>query len=209
MAGPIRSKLAFQIASACAPDPLRVAPMLCSGTVARLSTAETKQTVASGKDSNSYSSTLFLPKTTFPIRANAKEREPELQAICSDALYKWQFAAAQSGSGQEERKNFVLHDGPPYANGSLHMGHFLNKVLKDIVNRYKVCLQMDGFRVWGLRMVEYLIDVYSLQLMRGYRIDFVPGWDCHGLPIELKVHTYALHRVCQPDEALLECRRWD
>lgn len=56
---------------------------------------------------------------------------------------------------------WVLHDGPPYANGQLHMGHFLNKVLKDVVNRYK--------------------------LLRGYRIHYAPGWDCHGLPIEHKV----------------------
>jgi isoleucyl-tRNA synthetase len=98
-----------------------------------------KPAMGTGKDSNAYSSTLFLPKTTFPIRANAKEREPELQVICSDALYKWQFGDASPKSGGAARKSFVLHDGPPYANGSLHMGHFLNKVLKDIVNRYKVC----------------------------------------------------------------------
>ncbi|MFP3326109.1 class I tRNA ligase family protein, partial [Planococcus sp. SIMBA_160] len=56
---------------------------------------------------------------------------------------------------------FVLHDGPPYANGSLHMGHALNKILKDIINKYK--------------------------LLQGYKVRYVPGWDCHGLPIELKV----------------------
>lgn len=60
-----------------------------------------------------------------------------------------------------EQGNFVLHDGPPYANGDLHMGHALNKILKDIINRYK--------------------------LLQNFKVNYVPGWDCHGLPIELKV----------------------
>jgi isoleucyl-tRNA synthetase len=108
---------------------------------------------------------LRLPKTAFPMRANAAQRElSAIKRLTSD-LYRRQRAAvaataSMTGTGTEPRPRFVLHDGPPYANGPLHMGHALNKVLKDIVNRYN--------------------------LMRGKRVVFVPGWDCHGLPIELK-----------------------
>ena len=89
------------------------------------------------------------------MRANAVKREPELQAFWDDSeIYK---TLSQENSGEV----FVLHDGPPYANGSLHMGHALNKVLKDIINKY--------------------------QLLRDRKVRYVPGWDGHGLPIELKV----------------------
>jgi isoleucyl-tRNA synthetase len=98
--------------------------------------------------------TLNLPHTAFPMRANAAVREPQLHARCVTQLYEAQLLARQNA------EPFYLHDGPPFANGSLHMGHLLNKVLKDIINRYK--------------------------LMRGHRIEYVPGWDCHGLPIEVK-----------------------
>ncbi|KAK1929097.1 Isoleucine--tRNA ligase [Phytophthora citrophthora] len=97
--------------------------------------------------------TLNLPATRFPMRANAAAREPQLHARCVSAAYAEQVQDAS-------RPLFVLHDGPPFANGSLHMGHFLNKTLKDIINRY--------------------------QLLRGRRVQYVPGWDCHGLPIEHK-----------------------
>ncbi|MEL6131178.1 MAG: class I tRNA ligase family protein, partial [Cyanobacteria bacterium J06628_4] len=89
------------------------------------------------------------------MRANAIKREPELQAFWDDSkIYE---TLSQENSGDV----FVLHDGPPYANGNLHMGHALNKVLKDIINKY--------------------------QLLRDRKVRYVPGWDCHGLPIELKV----------------------
>ncbi|MEM8544052.1 MAG: isoleucine--tRNA ligase [Cyanobacteria bacterium P01_H01_bin.119] len=89
------------------------------------------------------------------MRANATKREPEIQQFWRDnQIYE---TLAQSNPGDL----FVLHDGPPYANGSLHMGHALNKILKDTVNKY--------------------------QTMRGRKVRYVPGWDCHGLPIELKV----------------------
>ena len=103
----------------------------------------------------SYKDTVNLPETEFSMRANAVKREPELQQF-------WQENQIYQGLGQDNPgSTFVLHDGPPYANGSLHMGHALNKILKDIINKYK--------------------------LLRGYKVRYVPGWDCHGLPIELKV----------------------
>jgi len=103
----------------------------------------------------SYKDTLNLLQTPFAMRANARVREPELQA----------FWKAHDLYGRLSRGNpgdpFTLHDGPPYANGALHVGHALNKILKDIINKHA--------------------------LLQGRRSRFVPGWDCHGLPIELKV----------------------
>jgi isoleucyl-tRNA synthetase len=98
--------------------------------------------------------TLNLPLTTFPMRAAAAVREKVHVDRLTTQLYVRQ---ARERRGKEP---FVLHDGPPYANGELHMGHLLNKVLKDIINRH--------------------------QLMSGRRVRYAPGWDCHGLPIELK-----------------------
>ena len=106
-------------------------------------------------ESDSTRSTINLPKTNFGMRANAVEREPQLQRFWAE--HKVYEKLSRSNPGQP----FVLHDGPPYANGALHMGHALNKVLKDIINKYK--------------------------LLQGRKVRFVPGWDCHGLPIELKV----------------------
>ena len=80
-----------------------------------------------------YSGTLNLPKTDFPMRANAARREPAAVEACTTTLYREQRAA--SASSAEGGGEFILHDGPPYANGQLHMGHFLNKVLKDTTNR--------------------------------------------------------------------------
>ncbi len=103
----------------------------------------------------SYKDTVNLPKTDFDMRANAIKREPELQQFWAEnQIYN---RLSQNNPGEL----FVLHDGPPYANGSLHIGHALNKILKDIINRY--------------------------QLLQGRKVRYVPGWDCHGLPIELKV----------------------
>ncbi len=103
----------------------------------------------------SYKETLNLLKTSFGMRANSVAREPELQKFWEKKGIDLELGLSNKGS------NFTLHDGPPYANGTLHMGHALNKVLKDIINKY--------------------------QIMRGRQVRFVPGWDCHGLPIELKV----------------------
>ncbi|KAH6900891.1 isoleucyl-tRNA synthetase [Coprinopsis sp. MPI-PUGE-AT-0042] len=108
---------------------------------------------SSSSDSKAFAKTLRLPKTSFPLWTNAKEVEAKYRSLTCDKLYQWQ---------QENVKGpaFVLHDGPPYANGDLHMGHALNKVLKDMINRF--------------------------QLLMGKRVHYVPGWDCHGLPIENK-----------------------
>ena len=103
----------------------------------------------------SYKDTLNLLQTGFGMRANAIQREPELQGFWADQGIDLNLGLENSGAV------FTLHDGPPYANGALHMGHALNKVLKDVINKY--------------------------QVLRGRRVRFVPGWDCHGLPIELKV----------------------
>jgi isoleucyl-tRNA synthetase len=103
-----------------------------------------------------YSKTLYLPETEFPMRAGLPQKEPEVAAKWKEmGLYK-RLRASAAG-----REKFVLHDGPPYANGNIHIGHALNKVLKDVITR-------------------------SFQ-MRGFDSNYVPGWDCHGLPIEWKI----------------------
>ncbi len=107
------------------------------------------------KSGFSYKETLNLLKTDFSMRANSVIREPEIHEFWSRNKIDLELGSSNSG------KNFTLHDGPPYANGSLHMGHALNKVLKDIINKYKT--------------------------LQGFKVHFIPGWDCHGLPIELKV----------------------
>ncbi|KAI7595174.1 isoleucyl-tRNA synthetase, partial [Hortaea werneckii] len=107
---------------------------------------------------------LTLPKTTFPARASAADLIRYRQR-CADDLYAWQRVhrrrpSASSSSKHAHDEDFVLHDGPPYANGAVHVGHALNKILKDLILR--------------------------VQLQRGRRVRYRPGWDCHGLPIELK-----------------------
>ena len=107
-------------------------------------------------DGNDYSKTLFLPKTGFPMRAGLPQREPEILARWGKLDLYGRLRAKAKG-----RPRFVLHDGPPYANGNIHMGTALNKILKDVVTRS--------------------------QQMLGYDSNYVPGWDCHGLPIEWKI----------------------
>jgi len=102
---------------------------------------------------NDYKHTLNMPKTEFPMRGNLGNNEPLMQAAWEEMdLYNLRLA---KNKGHQE---YVLHDGPPYANGNIHIGHALNKVLKDFVLRYKS--------------------------MRGFYTRYVPGWDTHGLPIE-------------------------
>jgi len=103
-----------------------------------------------------YKSTLNLPVTDFPMKANLPQREPEILAAWQQGdLYG---TIAKAGKG---KPRYVLHDGPPYANGHIHIGHALNKILKDIILKSK--------------------------RMQGFDAPYVPGWDCHGLPIELQV----------------------
>ncbi|MBE1236414.1 isoleucine--tRNA ligase [Phaeovibrio sulfidiphilus] len=103
-----------------------------------------------------YKSTVFLPKTSFPMKAGLPQKEPELLARW-EAMDLYTRLRHQS----RDRERFVLHDGPPYANAHLHNGHALNKILKDVINRF--------------------------QQMSGKDANYVPGWDCHGLPIEWKI----------------------
>ena len=114
-----------------------------------------KEKQSQGDACPSYKETLNLLKTSFGMRANSSQREPELQAFWKEKGIDFELGLNNKG------QSFTLHDGPPYANGSLHMGHALNKVLKDIINKYKI--------------------------LKGCKVHFIPGWDCHGLPIELKV----------------------
>ena len=103
-----------------------------------------------------YKKTLNLPKTKFPMKANLGQREPEmLKRWKKENIYQ---KLRESG---KDRPKYILHDGPPYANGNIHLGHTVNKVLKDIIVKYR---QMQGFDA-----------------------PYVPGWDCHGLPIEINV----------------------
>jgi isoleucyl-tRNA synthetase len=105
-----------------------------------------------------YRDTVFLPETPFPMRAGLPVREPEI-------LAKWEAADLYNAMRAKRQADgaplFVFHDGPPYANGPIHIGHSLNKILKDFIGRSRFAL--------------------------GYDVDFVPGWDCHGLPIEWKI----------------------
>jgi isoleucyl-tRNA synthetase len=117
-----------------------------------------------------YSETLFLPKTEFPMRAGLPQKEPGL-------LERWQKLGLYERlrTDAKDRPKFVLHDGPPYANGNIHIGHALNKILKDVVTRS--------------------------QQMLGFDSNYVPGWDCHGLPIEWKIEegNYRSKGKAKPD----------
>lgn len=109
-----------------------------------------------------WGKTLNLPRSGFPARPTAVQLETYRQQ-CADDLYAWQRASRSKSAvhnGAAVDNEFVLHDGPPYANGAVHAGHALNKILKDIIVRS--------------------------QLGRGKLVRYQPGWDCHGLPIELK-----------------------
>ncbi|MCB1385128.1 MAG: isoleucine--tRNA ligase [Nitratireductor sp.] len=127
-----------------------------------------------------WSETLYLPKTDFPMRAGLPKKEPEILARWREMnLYR------RLREDAADRPKYVLHDGPPYANGNIHIGHALNKILKDVITR-------------------------SFQ-MRGYDSNYVPGWDCHGLPIEWKIEEQYRARGRNKDEVPIvefrkECR---
>jgi isoleucyl-tRNA synthetase len=133
-------------------------------------------------DKLDYSKTLYLPQTEFPMRAGLPEKEPQIVA-------RWQEMGLYRRLREDARGRplYVLHDGPPYANGNIHIGHALNKILKDVITR-------------------------SFQ-MRGYDSNYVPGWDCHGLPIEWKIEeeNYRSKGKQKPDlkdpAAMVEFRR--
>ena len=127
-----------------------------------------------------YKQTVFLPKTEFPMRGGLPKKEPEIMAHWEKLdLYK------KLRAERKDAPKFVLHDGPPYANGQLHIGHALNKILKDVINRS--------------------------QSMLGKNANFVPGWDCHGLPIEWKIEEQYRKKGKDKDEVPIaefrqECR---
>ncbi len=128
-------------------------------------------------DARDYSTTLFLPQTEFPMRAGLPQKEPEI-------LARW-AALGLYGRLRENAKGrarFILHDGPPYANGHIHIGTALNKILKDVVTKS--------------------------QQMLGFDSNYVPGWDCHGLPIEWKIEEEYRAKGKNKDQVpLIEFRR--
>ncbi|MCA1936271.1 MAG: isoleucine--tRNA ligase [Asticcacaulis sp.] len=121
--------------------------------------------------SRDYRETVFLPETAFPMRAGLPKAEPEM-------LKKWEesdlYHSVRKARQAKNAPLFVLHDGPPYANGNIHIGHALNKILKDFVVRSK--------------------------FLMGYDVDYVPGWDCHGLPIEWKIEEQFRAKGRKKDE---------
>lgn len=121
-----------------------------------------------------YVETLHLPKTDFQMKANLPNKEPKyIEKWTKEKIY-------EKGLEKNKDKTFILHDGPPYANGNTHIGHALNKILKDIILKYKT--------------------------LRGYKAPYVPGWDTHGLPIEFKV-TQDLGRAKVAEMTTLEIRQ--
>src|SRR5436190_8544886 len=124
-----------------------------------------------------YSATLYLPQTDFPMRAGLPQKEPEILARWQRIGLYEKLRGLAAG-----RARFVLHDGPPYANGHIHIGHALNKILKDLVARS--------------------------QGMLGFDSNYVPGWDCHGLPIEWKIEEEYRAKGKDKDEVpVIEFRR--
>ncbi len=133
-------------------------------------------------DRPDYRSTVFLPKTDFPMKAGLASKEPAILARWAEEKLYQQLRTARAG-----RERFILHDGPPYANGDLHMGHAMNKILKDIVVRSRSLLGLDA--------------------------PYIPGWDCHGLPIEWKVEEQYRKKKLDKDEVptaqfRAECRAY-
>src|SRR5690606_15137685 len=120
-----------------------------------------------------YRDTVFLPKTDFPMKAGLPQKEPGILARWEqEGLYQ------QIRESRQGREKFILHDGPPYANGDMHIGHALNHVLKDMVVRTQTLLGKDA--------------------------PYVPGWDCHGLPIEWKVEEQYRKKKLDKDQVPIE-----
>jgi isoleucyl-tRNA synthetase len=139
--------------------------------------SDKKAAAARADGGRDYSETLFLPKTDFPMRAGLPQKEPEI-------LARWEAMQLFRRQRDEARgrEKYILHDGPPYANGHIHIGTGLNKILKDVVAR-------------------------SHQML-GYDANYVPGWDCHGLPIEWKIEEdYRARGRNKDDVPVVEFRR--
>ena len=139
-------------------------------------------TEATDTNKEDWRDTVFLPKTEFPMKAGLAAREPAILAQWAEGDLYGKLRAARAG-----REAFILHDGPPYANGDIHMGHAMNKVLKDIIVRSQTLMGKDA--------------------------PYVPGWDCHGLPIEWKVEEAYRARKLNKDEVdpvlfRAECRAY-
>ncbi|SKB89039.1 isoleucine--tRNA ligase [Sphingopyxis flava] len=128
---------------------------------------------APAQETRDYRDTVFLPKTGFPMKAGLPQKEPAI-------LAKWleQNLEGQIRESRKDRAQFILHDGPPYANGDMHIGHALNHILKDMVVR--------------------------TQTLKGKDAPYVPGWDCHGLPIEWKVEEQYRKKKLNKDEVPVE-----
>jgi len=126
------------------------------------------------ENKTNYRDSLNLPKTSFAMKANLTQREPQMRKA-----WKKQKIYDNIRQARDQKPQYILHDGPPYANGDIHMGHVINKVLKDIVIKYKT--------------------------MTGFDAPYVPGWDCHGLPIEVKVMAELGDKALDMDK--LEIRR--
>ncbi|MBU7588101.1 MAG: isoleucine--tRNA ligase [Sphingopyxis terrae] len=127
----------------------------------------------SAPDQRDYRDTVFLPKTDFPMKAGLPQKEPLILAKWLESNLEAQIREARRG-----RDQFILHDGPPYANGDMHIGHALNHILKDMVVR--------------------------TQTLKGKDAPYVPGWDCHGLPIEWKVEEQYRKKKLNKDEVPVE-----
>ncbi|WP_425996702.1 isoleucine--tRNA ligase [Caulobacter sp. DWR1-3-2b1] len=125
-----------------------------------------------------YRETVFLPDTPFPMRGGLPKKEPEILEGWAALSDKGLYGAIRSRRQADGAPLFVLHDGPPYANGAIHIGHALNKTLKDFVVRSRFAL--------------------------GYDVDYVPGWDCHGLPIEWKIEEEFRAKGRRKDEVPAE-----
>ena len=156
----------------------------CRAAPARLRPARNVRTPENPphSDQHDYRSTVFLPKTDFPMKAGLPQKEPLILAKWQEGDLYGQLRAARAG-----REKFILHDGPPYANGDIHIGHALNQILKDMVVRTQTLLGKDA--------------------------PYVPGWDCHGLPIEWKVEEQYRKKKLNKDEVPVkefraECRAY-
>src|SRR5207247_851711 len=125
-----------------------------------------------------YKATLNLPRTDFPMKADLVSREPERLKTWEAADLYAKIQAQRSGEPK-----FVLHDGPPFANGDVHIGTALNKILKDIIIKYKT--------------------------LRGFSAPYIPGWDCHGLPIEFKVSQDMRKASAAPGRASVSSAGFD